>query len=59
MGGVNGIDLSDDETTLITVGQEKRVTLWDLREHHPLMHRDLSPKGDDEAKGVAVSKWWW
>lgn len=37
MGGVNAVALSQDETTVLTVGQEKRVTYWDLREHHPVL----------------------
>lgn len=37
MGGVNAVALSQDETTVITMGQEKRVTYWDLREHHPVL----------------------
>lgn len=36
MGGINCVALSQDETTVLTVGQEKRVTYWDLREHHPV-----------------------
>lgn len=39
------------------VGQEKRVTFWDLREHNPVTHRALSNKGDDEAKAMSVSTW--
>ena len=29
--------LSGDETTVLTMGQEKRITYWDLREHHPVL----------------------
>lgn len=37
MGGVNAVALSGDETTVLTMGQEKRITYWDLREHHPIL----------------------
>lgn len=37
MGGVNAVALSQDETTVLTMGQEKRITYWDLREHHPIL----------------------
>lgn len=37
MGGVNAVALSGDETTVLTMGQEKRITYWDLREHHPVL----------------------
>lgn len=37
MGGVNAVALSQDETTVLTMGQEKRITYWDLREHHPVL----------------------
>lgn len=37
MGGINAVALSRDETTVLTVGQEKRITFWDLREHHPVL----------------------
>ena len=37
MGGINAVALSQDETTVLTMGQEKRMTYWDLREHHPVL----------------------
>lgn len=37
MGGINAVDLSQDETTVLTIGQEKRVTYWNLREHQPVV----------------------
>ena len=40
----------------MTVGQEKRVTQWDLRQPDPVHVTDLSPTThDDEALTVAVS----
>lgn len=56
MGGVHRVQLSGDETLVMTVGQEKRLTCWDLREHHPITYRDLSSKGNDESHSLAVSQ---
>jgi hypothetical protein len=40
----------------VTVGQEKRVTQWDLRQPDPIAVTDLSPTThNDEALTVAVS----
>lgn len=60
MGGVNRVDLTPDETLVLTAGQERRLTFWDLREHDPVSYRDLSPPGhdghgEDEGKALAVS----
>jgi WD40 repeat protein len=44
-----------DETLVAAVGQEKRLTLWDLRNHDPLSVTNLSPDGTDEAMAVAIS----
>ena len=60
MGALNALALTKDQSVVFTVGQEKRVTLWDLRDHDPLRAVDLSRAGDDEARAVAVSgdgKW--
>jgi WD40 repeat protein len=57
---MNGLSLTKNQTLVATVGQEKRVTLWDLRDHNPIRCADLSPHHDDEALAVAVSsdgKW--
>lgn len=45
MGGINAVALSRDETTVLTVGQEKRITFWDLREHHPVLGKVTTTEG--------------
>jgi WD40 repeat protein len=55
MGGLNCVELAPDETLVITAGQERRVTMWDLREHEPVSYRELSSDGSDEGRGIAVS----
>jgi WD40 repeat protein len=40
---------------VITVGQERRVTSWDLRDQNPVAVKDLSPNLDDEAMSIALS----
>ena len=44
MGGFNAVALSSDETTVLTVGQEKHVTFWDLRENQPVATKVRSAK---------------
>ena len=55
MGGINCITLSNDETQVLTVGQEKRISFWDLREHNPIRVTNLTEDMSDEALCVAVS----
>lgn len=55
MGGINHITLSKDETQVLTVGQEKRISFWDLREHNPTRVVNLTEDLSDEALCVAVS----
>ena len=51
MGGINSIALSGDQTLVLTVGQEKKLTFWDLREPNPIASLDHG----DEAFAMAVS----
>ena len=55
MGGINSIALSKDQTNVYTVGQEKRITRWDLRDQNFLEAVDLSDDQTDEAACVSVS----
>jgi hypothetical protein len=54
MGGHHALALTQDETLVATVGQEKRLTLWDLRDPLPIATTDLSsnPSSPDEALTV-------
>jgi len=55
MGGINSVALSKDQTVVLTVGQERRVTSWDLRDQNPVGVRDLSPDLGDEAMTISLS----
>lgn len=35
-GGINQLALAKDQTSVVTVGQEKTVVFWDLREAYPI-----------------------
>jgi WD40 repeat protein len=51
-GGINAIALSRDQTVALTVGQEKKITYWDLREAQPI--RQIHPAHRGEATCIAV-----
>ena len=60
MGGVNNFQLSPaDENVLITVGQDRKITHWDLRQPKPARVISSNPfnKLDlaDELFGLAIS----
>ena len=54
MGGLNAVALTQDQTLVATVGQEKRATLWDLRDPLPVSQTELSAAAlhNDEALTV-------
>ena len=51
MGGINDIVLSHDHSMVLSVGQERRVTIWDLRMPQALRYVEFG----SEAHSVAVS----
>jgi WD40 repeat protein len=60
MGGVNNFELSPiDENILVTVGQDRKITHWDLRQPRPvkIISSDPYNKLDqaDELFGLAIS----
>merc|ERR1712159_922674 len=55
MGGINDVALFKNQTCIITVGQEKRITCWDLRERNPIAVQDLSNDMTDEGRCICVS----
>jgi hypothetical protein len=60
MGGMNAVALGGDETQVVSVGQERCVTSWDLRSPEPLhIHaiaaEDTDESAGSEAKSIAVS----
>ena len=54
MGGINDVELSRDQSLVLTVGQERKITYWDLREPHPV--QTIDPAHDGEALCIAMSK---
>ena len=51
MGGINGIVLQGDGTRLLSVGQDKKVGFWDLRESSVLERLDAG----SEQRAIALS----
>lgn len=60
MGGINGLGLgvAGDENKVISVGQEKKITEWDLRILDPVRVINAAPTpGEvDELYGVSIAK---
>merc|ERR1711871_27131 len=52
MGGMNCTALANDQTQVVSVGQEEKITLWDIREHQPLQ---VLPCDESEQMTVALS----
>jgi hypothetical protein len=52
MGGINDIVLSHSEQYLITVGQDKRIVVWDNKKTDPAMHLFLDEERDE---GLAIA----
>ena len=55
MGGINGVVLSSDESHSITVGQDKKIVLWDNRKNESI-HTRFIDKENDEA--LAIDMYW-
>jgi len=54
MGGFHALALTQDETLVATVGQEKRLTLWDLRDPLPITTTDLSNNSSSPDEALTV-----
>ena len=54
MGGINAVCLSKDQLQVLTVGQEKKITYWDLRETNPV--QQVAKAHEGEATCIAVSR---
>ena len=52
MGGINGIVLQGDGTRLLSVGQDKKVGFWDLRESSVLERLDAG----SEQRAIALAR---
>lgn len=53
MGAMNAINLSIDQTQVVTVGQEKKISYWDLRNESPV--KIIETAHADEALCIAVA----
>lgn len=54
MGAVNALCLSKDQTHVVSVGQEKRMTYWDINATNPVHAVSLDGE-NDEGKCIARS----
>jgi len=53
MGALNSLALAKDQVTVLTVGQEKRLTYWDVAESNP--QQMFAVDGElDEARSVVM-----
>lgn len=58
MGGLNAFSIAPlDNNKFISVGQEKKITYWDLRKTHPEAILESSPyRGEtDELNSISIS----
>jgi len=57
MGGINCFDSVPNSSLVITTGQDRKITYWDLREANPVRSFDTNnnPKKGDECMGLAVA----
>ena len=53
MGGINCIAIANDQRTVLSVGQEKRLTYWDINNAAPVSTVQVDGE-HDEAISVAM-----
>ena len=53
MGGINSLVISGDQSIVISVGQEKRITYWPVNGMEALYSRALDGE-NDEGRSVAM-----
>ena len=53
MGALNALVLASDQETILTVGQERRLTFWNTRTANPLQMFDIDGEAD-EARSVVM-----
>lgn len=52
-GGINAIDISRDQSLVLSVGKERRLQLWDLREPSPV--QSFGPIHGAQGEGTTVA----
>jgi len=57
MGGINSFDIVPGENLILTTGQDRKITYWDLREPNAVRSFDTNnnPKNGDECFSLACS----
>lgn len=57
MGAINSFDIVPENNLVLTTGQDRKITYWDLREPNPVKSVDTNtnPKKGDECFSLAVS----
>ena len=57
MGGINDFDVTPDEKIVISTGQDRKITYWDLNQSKPIrqLTSDPNPKLADECNALCVS----
>jgi hypothetical protein len=53
MGGINSLVIAKDQSTIISVGQEKKITFWLVNAAEPIFSQLLDGE-NDEGKCIAV-----
>ena len=53
MGGLNGLVLLRDQQHSVSVGQEKKIVVWNLNKNDPVFSRNIDDE-NDEANAIAV-----
>ncbi len=52
MGGINSLVISKDQSYVISVGQDKRLVVWSVRENDPVFQTFLDGEKDE---GLAIA----
>ena len=59
MGGINNFVMSSDDRVIVSVGQEKKIVVWDSSQPEPVfsLFLDEEERGGagDEAEGLAIA----
>ncbi len=53
MGGINDFDVSTDGKLVLTTGQDRKVTYWDLKQPSPV--RTIETIDGDECNSLSIS----
>ncbi|KAL4432056.1 hypothetical protein ABPG74_017792 [Tetrahymena malaccensis] len=57
MGGINSFDIANDNQTVVTTGQDRKITYWNLNQANPIKIIDTNnnPKAADECMSLHLS----